>query len=65
VKKDAASPAVMPSAATVKDGSYPVTRDLYLYTRKKPAGDAKKFIDFVLSGEGQSVATKVGYFPVR
>jgi len=37
VKKDAASPAVLPSAATVKNGSYPVTRDLYLYTRVKPA----------------------------
>ncbi len=65
VKKDAASPAVLPTAATVKDGSYPVTRDLYLYTRVKPAGEAKKFIDWVLSNEGQSLATQVGYFPVR
>ncbi len=65
VKKDAASPAVLPSAATVKDGSYPVTRDLYLYTRLKPKGEAKKFIDWVLSSEGQALATKVGYFPVR
>jgi phosphate transport system substrate-binding protein len=65
VKKDAASPAVLPGAATVKDGSYPVSRDLYLYTRTKPAGDAKKFIDWVLSSEGQALATKVGYFPVR
>ena len=65
VKKDANSPAVLPLAATVKDGSYPVTRDLYLYTRTRPAGDAKKFIDWVLSNEGQALATKVGYFPVR
>jgi len=65
VKKDAASPAVLPAAATVKDGSYPVTRDLYLYMRMKPAGEAKKFIDWVLSSEGQALATQVGYFPVR
>ena len=65
VKKDAASPAVLPGPATVKDGSYPVTRDLYLYTRVKPAGDTKKFIDWVLSPEGQALATEVGYFPVR
>ena len=65
VKKDATSAAVLPSAATVKDGSYPVTRDLYLYTRTKPAGEAKKFIDWVLSSEGQSLATQVGYVPVR
>jgi phosphate transport system substrate-binding protein len=65
VRKDAGSPAVLPGAATVKDGSYPVSRDLYLYTRVRPAGDAKKFIDWVLSAEGQALATQVGYFPVR
>ena len=65
VKKDAGGAAVMPSAATIKDGSYPVARELYFYTRVKPAGEAKKFIDWVLSNEGQSLATQVGYFPVR
>ena len=65
VRKDEKSPAVLPGAATVKDGSYPVARDLYLYTRTKPSGDAKKFIDFVLSADGQALATQVGYFPVR
>ncbi len=65
VKKDAASPAVLPSAATVKDGSYPVTRDLYLYTRVRPSGEARAFIDWVLSPAGQSLTTQVGYFPVR
>lgn len=65
VRRDAKGPAVMPSAATVKDGTYPVTRDLYLYTRTKPSGDAKKFIDWVLSADGQALATQVGYFPVR
>jgi phosphate transport system substrate-binding protein len=65
VRKDNGSPAVMPGPATVKDGSYPVTRDLYLYTRVKPAGQTKQFIDWVLSSEGQALATQVGYFPVR
>jgi phosphate transport system substrate-binding protein len=65
VRRDAKSPAVMPSATTVKDGTYPVARDLYLYTRTRPSGDAKKFIDWVLSADGQALATQVGYFPVR
>lgn len=65
VRKDASSPAVLPTAATVKDGSYPVARDLYLYTRTRPAGDAKKFIDWVLSDAGQKLVVEVGYFPVR
>jgi phosphate transport system substrate-binding protein len=64
VRRDAQSPAVLPSAATVKDGSYPLSRELYLYLRKSPTGDMKKFIDWVLSPEGQALATEVGYFPL-
>ena len=65
VKQDAGAAAVFPSAATVKDGSYPITRELFLYTRTRPAGPVKAFTDWVLSSEGQAVAVKVGYFPIR
>jgi phosphate transport system substrate-binding protein len=65
VKKDDASPAVTPSPETVKDGSYPITRYLFLYTRTRPAGEVKKFTDWVLSADGQTLTSKVGYFPVR
>jgi phosphate transport system substrate-binding protein len=65
VRKDASTPAVLPSAATIKDGSYPIARDLYFYTRTKPSGKVKEFVDWVLSDEGQGIITKVGYFPVR
>jgi len=65
VKRDDRSPAVSPSAATVKDGSYPISRDLYFYTRTRPAGDVKKFVDWILSPDGQAIVTKVGYFPVH
>jgi phosphate transport system substrate-binding protein len=65
LKKDTASPAVLPSAATVRDGSYPVARDLYFYTRKAPAGSVKEFVDFALSDEGQKLVTDVGYYPLR
>jgi phosphate transport system substrate-binding protein len=65
VQKDAKSPAILPSAATVHDGSYPLSRDLYFYLRKKPEGDTKKFVDWVLSAEGQKLAVEVGYFPLN
>jgi phosphate transport system substrate-binding protein len=65
VKTDAAAPGVLPDLARVKDGSYPLSRPLFLYTRNKPAGDIKSFIDWVLSAEGQGIVTKVGYFPVN
>jgi phosphate transport system substrate-binding protein len=65
VKKDAASPGYEPSAENVKSDTYPITRYLYLYTRSKPTGAMKEYIDWILSAEGQQVVTKVGYFPVR
>jgi phosphate transport system substrate-binding protein len=58
-------PAILPTAATVADGSYPLTRFLYFYVRNRPAGEIKEFTDWVVSAEGQAVATKVGYFPLR
>jgi len=61
----AGKPAVLPTAATVADGSYPLTRYLFFYVRNKPAGDIKLFTDWVVSPEGQALATKVGYFPLK
>ncbi len=64
VKKDEASPAVEVSQATVKDGSYPLSRPLFFYLPKPPEGQVKAFIDWVLSPSGQSLVSEVGYFPV-
>lgn len=64
IKKDAATPGVSPDAATVKAGTYPLARNLFFYTRNKPAGDIKAFIDWALGPAGQALVSKVGYFPV-
>jgi phosphate transport system substrate-binding protein len=65
MKKDASSAPVMPTAANVHDGSYPLSRLLYFYMRKKPAGDSGSFVNWVLSAEGQKLAAEVGYFPLH
>lgn len=65
IKKDANSQGFEPTPENIKAGNYPVTRFLYLYLRSKPTGDIKKYVDWVLSDEGQSIVTKVGYFPIR
>ncbi len=65
LKKDESSPGVSPSAETIKDGSYPLTRFLYMYLRSRPTGELKNYIDWILSAEGQAVVTQVGYFPAK
>lgn len=65
VKKDANSTAYVPSAETIGKGQYPITRYLYMYLRNRPTGETKKYIDWILSPEGQMVVTEVGYFPYK
>ncbi len=63
IKKDAASAAVEPNEGSVKDGSYPLSRKLFFYW-VGTAPEVKSFVDWAKSGEGQSIVTSVGYFPL-
>lgn len=65
VKNDAESPAVLPSVASVQDGSYGIARPLHFYTNGVPTGVAKDFVDFVLSERGQAIVLESGYVPVK
>lgn len=65
VKKTAKDRAYEPTLENIKSGKYPISRDLYYYTRTKPAGELKKFIDWVTGPEGQAIVTTVGYFPLK
>ena len=44
----------------VANGIYPFFRPLYLITRGKPSGELKKFLDWIISDEGQAVIGSVG-----
>lgn len=53
------------SPASVRDGTWPVARPLYLYTKGKPTGVVGKFIDFMLSAEGQRLVNEVKYVSIK
>jgi len=57
--------AITPSEQTVRNGSYPISRFLYIYLRNRPSGELKSYIDWILSDEGQQLVKKVGYFSIR
>lgn len=56
---------VSPSDETVKAGSYPLSRELHLLTSGEPSPEARAFIDFILSDEGQKIVAEAGFVPVR
>ena len=55
---------VEPTPANVRNGTYLISRYLYLYTVQPPAGVPKEFIDWVLGEEGQRIVAEVGYIPL-
>lgn len=65
IKKEANSKSFLPTYENIKNGDYPITRFLYMYTRTRPTGPMKEYIDWILSKEGQEIVSKVGYFPIK
>jgi phosphate transport system substrate-binding protein len=61
---DGAKPAVVPSEATVADGTYPLSRKLFFYYSANAPERVTKFADWALTPEAQALVTKVGYFPL-
>jgi len=64
VSKSGNGPFVVPSAQTVKNGSYPIARPLYMYTAGQPAGQIKDYIEWILNG-GQTLVAKLGFVPLQ
>ena len=58
-------PCVSPSVETAGSGSYPIARPLMMYTNGEPQGEIKKYMDWIMSDQGQCIILKKGYAPVR
>lgn len=57
-------PAVAPNEEAVAAGTYPLARYLYFYYPDNASQELRDFVTFATSAEGQSVVSKVGYFPL-
>jgi len=53
------------SAESVRDGSWPISRPLFMYTNGKPTGVAAEFMDFMLSKEGQKTVDDVKFVSIK
>lgn len=65
VKVDDTSECILPSEETASDGSYPISRPLFMYTQGQPEGAVKEYLDWILSDTGQCIIQEKGYAPVR
>ncbi len=55
---------VPPTVENARNGSYPITRPLLVYTLGEPTGPVKQYLDWMLSSEGQAIVDQLGYVPV-
>lgn len=63
VSRKTGEPGVEPSVTSALDGTYPISRPLYLYTLGEPTGAVREFIQWVQSPEGQQIVESQGYIP--
>lgn len=64
VSVDEAGPFVLPSVETVNDGSYPISRPLYMYTAGEPQGAVRACAERILT-KGQAIVPALGFVPLR
>jgi phosphate transport system substrate-binding protein len=65
IAKEAGGEYVLPSIPTVNDKTYPIARDLYMYTNGEPEGTLKEYLDWILSAEAQQIVADLGFVPVN
>lgn len=56
---------VTPDESTVRSKRYPLTRPLYCYANATAAGEARAYLEFILSPAGQALVGELGYVPAR
>jgi len=56
---------VKASVATVLDGTYGLSRGLYMYSNGEPKDITKAYIDWILSDAGQKIVTSEGFVPAK
>lgn len=55
---------VSASEQTIQSKAYPISRDLFLFTRESISPDAQAFIDFILSSAMDETIKEAGYLPL-
>ncbi|MCO5195252.1 MAG: phosphate ABC transporter substrate-binding protein [Anaerolineae bacterium] len=55
---------VKPSVESASNGTYPIARDLYMYTAGEPTGVIAEYLNWILGPEGQAIVAELGFVPL-
>lgn len=57
-------PFVMPSIESVNSAAYPISRDLYMYTRRDAPPLVGEYLNWILSPQAQEIVSRLGFVPI-
>lgn len=64
VAKSSETPYVLPSIESVNNNTYPIARDLYMYTAGEPTGLVLEYLDWIFTSEAQRIVSELGFVPI-
>jgi len=64
VASHSGAPYILPSVESGADGSYPIARNLYMYTAGPPTGAIADYLDWIKGAEGQAIVAELGFVPL-
>jgi phosphate transport system substrate-binding protein len=64
IARSSGEPYVLPTIDTVNDDSYPIARDLYMYTPGEPTEVVADYMRWIFSEEAQQIVAELGFVPV-
>lgn len=65
ISKKEGAPCIKPTVQTAIDKTYPISRELYMYTSGTPAPEVKKFMDWTQKEGARAITIKAGYVPAQ
>ncbi len=64
VSKTKDATCISPTLETATDKSYPISRELYMYTSGSPSEDVKAYLEWTQSEKAREITVNAGYVPV-
>jgi phosphate transport system substrate-binding protein len=55
---------IYPSVESVNNNTYPIARDLYMYTNGQPEEAVKDYLNWIFTSEAQEIVAELGFVPV-
>ncbi len=56
---------ILPSVETVNAGTYPIARDLYMYTNGEPEGVVAEYLEWIMQDVAQNIVKELGFVPIN